>query len=220
MKKNTIITVLLFSVAGLTVMTGCENKRKPGKIYMPDMTYSRALETYAPLDSAFFTTDTKNPGDEIFYNSKPVEGTIGRGELFPYTLPDDSLGYAMSAQVKNPMPPLVTKDSLEAARLFNINCAICHGAGAQGNGPLSTSGKIGAIANLTLPLYVDMADGTMYHSLQYGKNNMGSYAPQLSRQQRWQIIQYIRTLQPKAESAKAAVITAPKADSTVAKKII
>ena len=220
MKKNTIITVLLFSVAGLTVMTGCENKRKPGKIYMPDMTYSRALETYAPLDSAFFTTDTKNPGDEIYYNRMPVNGTVGRGELFPYTLPNDSLGYAMSAQVKNPMPPLVTKDSLEAARLFNINCAICHGAGAQGNGPLSTSGKIGAIANLTLPIYVAMADGTMYHSLQYGKNNMGSYAPQLSRQQRWQIIQYIRTLQPKAESAKAAVITAPKADSTVAKKII
>ena len=205
MKKNTIITVLLFSVAGLAVMTGCENKRNPGKIYMPDMTYSRALETYAPLD-------------EIYYNSKPVEGTIGRGELFPYTLPNDSLGYAMSAQVKNPLPPLVTKDSIESARLFNINCAICHGAGAQGNGPLSTSGKIGAIANLTLPLYVDMADGTMFHSLQYGKNNMGSYAPQLSRQQRWQIIQYVRTLQPKAAPAKGAVTAAPKADSAVEKK--
>jgi hypothetical protein len=53
MKKNTIITVLLFSVAGLAVMTGCENKRKPGKIYMPDMTYSRAIETYVPLDTVF-----------------------------------------------------------------------------------------------------------------------------------------------------------------------
>jgi hypothetical protein len=61
MKKNTIITVLLFSVAGLAVMTGCENKRKPGKIYMPDMTYSRAIETYVPLDTVFFTTDEKNP---------------------------------------------------------------------------------------------------------------------------------------------------------------
>ncbi len=212
MKKNTIITVLLFSVAGLAVMTGCENKRKPGKIYMPDMTYSRAIETYAPLDSVFFTTDEKNPKGEIYYNRKPVEGSIARGELFPYTLPNDSLGYAMSAQVKNPLTPLVTKDSVEAARLFNINCAICHGAGAQGNGPLSTSGKIGAIANLTLPLYVSMTDGTMFHSIHYGKNNMGSYAGQLSRLQRWQIIQYVRTLQPKAAAA-------PKADSAaVAKK--
>lgn len=214
MKKNTIITGLLISITGLTVMTGCGgDKRKPGKIYMPDMTYSRALETYAPLDSTMFTIDQKNPGDKIYYNSMPVEGTIGVGEMFPYTLPNDSNGYAMSAQVKNPLPPLAGKDSLEAARLFNINCAICHGAGGQGNGPLSTSGKIGAIANLTLPLYIDMADGTMYHSINYGKNNMGSYAAQLSRKQRWEMVQYIRTLQPKP--AAAAGTTA--ADSTSAK---
>lgn len=216
MKKNTFITVLLLSIAGLTVMTGCENKRKPGKIYMPDMSYSRALETYAPLDSLYFTTDKKNPGDEIYYNGKPVEGTVARGELFPYTLLNDSAGYIMSAQVKNPLSPLSGKDSLETARLFNVNCAICHGSAGEGNGPLSTSGKIGAIANLTLPIYVAMADGTMYHSIHYGRNNMGSYAAQLSRKQRWQMVQYIRTLQPKAAAtAQTTTAAAPaKADST------
>ena len=74
---NKIINIGLTLLAVITV-SSCSNKQKPGKIYMPDMTYSRALETYAPLDSAFFTTDAKNPGDEIYYNSKPVEGTIGR----------------------------------------------------------------------------------------------------------------------------------------------
>jgi len=226
MKKNTIITVLCFSIAGLAVMTGCDSKRKPGKIYMPDMTYSRAVETYSPLDSLLFTDDQLNPGDKIFYNRKPVDGTIAVGELFPYTLPNDSNGYAMSAQVKNPVPALTTVDSLETARLFNINCAICHGAGAQGNGPLSTSGKIGAIANLTLPNYVAMADGTMFHSINYGKNNMGSYAPQLSRKQRWQIVHYIRTLQPKAAAgtpaatatAAGTTTAAPAKDSAAVKK--
>ena len=127
----------------------------------------------------------------------------------------------MSAQVKNPLPPLTGKDSLEASRLFNINCAICHGAGAQGNGPISTSGKIGGIANLTLPNYVAMADGTMFHSIYYGKNLMGSYASQLSRKQRWQIVQYIRTLQPKAGAAETAASGAAgttKTDSSAAKK--
>ncbi|MEO7768668.1 MAG: cytochrome c [Ferruginibacter sp.] len=224
MKKNTNIAVLLLSIAGLVATTGCENKRNPGKIYMPDMNYSRALETYAPLDSMFFTSDKLNPGDKIYYNRKPVDGTIERNELFPYTLPNDSNGYKMSAQVKNPLPPLVGADSLETARLFNINCAICHGAGAQGNGPISTSGKIGGIANLTLSNYVEMADGTMFHSINYGKNNMGSYAPQLSRKQRWQVVQYIRTLQPKAEGAKptesAATTTVKPAvsDSAASKK--
>lgn len=222
MKKNTIITVLLISIAGVAVMTGCGNKRNPGKVYMPDMAYSRAIETYAPLDSMLFTTDKNNPGDKIYYNREPVAGTIAKGELFPYTLPNDSLGYTMSAQVKNPLTQqLLGKDSLETARLFNINCAICHGAAGQGNGPLSTSGKIGAIANLTLPLYVDMADGTMFHSINYGRNNMGSYASQLNRKQRWQLVQYIRTLQPKdsAATATATIAVAPKKDSASAVKL-
>lgn len=216
MKKYTIITLLTFCVAGVTVMTSCKGKTDPGTIYMPDMTYSRAVETYAPMDSLLFTADYNNPGAKIYYNRKTVDGTIQRGELFPYTLPNDSNGYRMSAQVKNPLPPLRGADSLEAARLFNINCAICHGANGQATGPLAVSGKVGGIANLALPVYVEMADGTMFHSIQYGKNNMGSYASQLNRKERWQMVQYIRTLQPKAAAPAAGGSTetpAPKTDT-------
>lgn len=195
------------------MISSCDNKRQPGKIYMPDMAYSRAYETYAERSDSVFTTDADNRGGKIFYNNMPVPGTINRGELFPYTLPNDSNGYKMSAAVKNPLGPLSPADNLEAARLFNINCAICHGAKGTANGPLSS--KIGAIANLTQPMYITMADGTMFHSLQYGKNNMGSYASQLSRKQRWMIIQYIRTLQPKA----ATTVVAPaQTDSIKTKK--
>ena len=53
----------------------------------------------------------------------------------------------------------------------------------------------------------------------YGQNNMGSYASQLSREQRWRIVQYIRTLEPKTEAAPAATAAAaPKADSEKEKK--
>jgi cytochrome c553 len=213
MKKITNLTAFLII---LIIFSSCDNiKRNPGTIYMPDMTYSRAIETYVNLDSSIFTTDPNKIGKEIFYNAKPVPGTMQLGDLADYTLPDDSAGYAMSAQIKNPLQPLTRKDSLEASRLYNINCGICHGAEGKANGPLSS--KIGAIANLTIEQYVKMADGTMYHSLYYGKNNMGSYASQLSRKQRWQMVQYIRTLQPKAtvDGAKsiAAVATAA-TDST------
>lgn len=111
----------------------------------------------------------------------------------------------MSATVPNPIGEMTEAEMKETARLYNINCGICHGEKAQGNGPISTSGKIGGIANLTLDSYVKMADGTMFHSINYGKNNMGSYASQLSREQRWMIIKYIRTLQPKPTVAVAAV---------------
>jgi cytochrome c553 len=212
MKQTTFLSAIFVTTI---IISSCGNsKRNPGSVYMPDMSYSRAIETYVSLDSAVFTTDPNKIGKEIFYNAKPVVGTMKIGDLAEYILPNDSTGYAMSAQVKNPLEPLTRKDSLEASRLFNINCAICHGAEGKANGPLSS--KIGAIANLTTDLYIKMADGTMYHSLFYGKNNMGSYASQLSRKQRWQMVQYIRTLQPKAiaDVAKVtAVINAP-ADST------
>ena len=198
MKKIATISLLVLGIC--IAIVSCDSKREPGKIYMPDMAYSRAYETYAERDSSLFTTDPSQKGtSKIYYDAQPVVGTIKRGELFPYTLPNDSNGYKMSAMIKNPFDTVALSEAqlAEAGRLFNINCAICHGDKAQGNGPISTSGKIGGIANLTLDSYVKMADGTMFHSITYGKNNMGSYASQLDRQQRWMIIKYIRTLQPK-----------------------
>lgn len=201
MKKNNIIIVFVLVLAGAAIITGCDSKRLPGKIYMPDMVYSRAIETYAPLNDTVFTDETSNAGHEIYYNRQPVLGTIPVGELFAYTLANDTTGYKLSAGVKSPLGPISKTEMAEAGRLFNINCAICHGAEGKANGPLATSGKIGGVANLTSEAYIKMADGTMYHTLNYGKNNMGSYASQLSRKQRWMIVQYIRTLQPKPASA-------------------
>jgi mono/diheme cytochrome c family protein len=208
MKK--IATLFVVIVTAAIAFVSCDSKREPGKIYMPDMAYSRGYETYAERDSSKFTMSAEERGgSKIFYNNVPATGTIKRGELFPYTLPNDSNGYKMSANVPNPIGEMTEAEMKEAGRLFNINCAICHGEKGAGNGPISTSGKIGGIANLTLDSYVKMADGTMFHSINYGKNNMGSYASQLSREQRWMIIKYIRTLQP-----KPTVAVAPVADST------
>ena len=211
MKKFVIITGLLFSAA--TIFVSCDSKRQPGKIYMPDMAYSRTIESYAELDSTVYTTDVNNKGHKIYFNASPVSGSIKMGEIFAYTLPNDSNGYKMSAAVKNPFDTIKIseKEMTESGRLYNINCGICHGAKADGNGPLGTTGKIGGIANLTLPAYVDMTDGTMFHSITYGKNNMGSYASQLDRKQRWMIIKYVRSLQGGEEPVEAE---APKTDST------
>jgi len=187
---------------------GCDSKREPGKVYMPDMAYSRGYETYAERDSMIFTADPAQRGGKIYYDNNPAQGTVKRGEMFPYTLPNDSNGYKMSAAVMNPLGEMTEADMKEAGRLFNINCAICHGDKGAGNGPLSTSGKIGGVANLTLEMYTKMADGTMFHSITYGKNNMGSYASQLDRKQRWMMVKYIRSLQPKANTALASAATA------------
>ncbi len=165
------------------LMQSCGSKRDPGRTYMPDMQYARSYQAYAQNNLS---------NENINYVPYPVAGTIRRGDLFPYALPNDSNGYRMSATVKDPLPPLDTDQMKEAERLFNINCAICHGPKMDAQGPLATAGKIPAVANLTLSQYIAMPEGTMFHAITYGKGNMGSYASQLSREQRWMVIQYVK----------------------------
>ena len=218
MKKISISIFVAGSIL-VALFSSCNGHKEPGRIYMPDMTYSRAMETYSLHDSAFFTLDAnRKGGNQIFYNSMPAPGTIKRGELYPYTLANDSNGYKLSAAVKNPLDSVSKNEMAEAGRLYNINCAICHGEKAVANGPLATSGKIGGVANLTQPTYISMADGTMFHSITFGKNNMGSYASQLDRRQRWMIVKYIRTLQGKG-AGPVMDSTKTKDTTSLAKKI-
>ena len=214
MKKTAIIVTLVLTAA--VVFISCDSKRQPGKIYMPDMAYSRAYESYAQRDSMQFTMDPNDAGHKIFYNNMPPAGTIKRGDQFPFTVPNDSNGLInLSAQVKNPLDPLTGKELEEAGRLFNINCAICHGAKAEANGPLAP--KIGGVKSI-IAASPGFSDGRLFYVMTYGQNNMGSYASQLSREQRWRIVQYIRTLEPKTTTPAAATGAAPKADSAAVKK--
>jgi mono/diheme cytochrome c family protein len=219
MKKTLIISALI--ATAVVTAVSCNSKRDPGKIYMPDMAYSRAYETYAERDSLTFTADMAQAGHKIYYNGMPVSGTIKRGELAAYTVPNDSNGLINgSALIKNPLPALSKQDSLEAARLYNINCGICHGAKGEANGPVAA--KIGGVKSIvsamngtsTTPGY---SDGRIFHVMAYGQGNMGSYASQLTREQRWMIIHYLRSLQPKTAAASTTAVTA-KADSATAKK--
>jgi mono/diheme cytochrome c family protein len=212
MKRLTYLTVIIIATIIVTV-SSCDTKRQPGKIYMPDMAYSRAYETYAVHDSTKFTTDPFDAGHKIYYNNQPVNGTIKRGELFPYTVPNDSNGLInLSSLVLNPLPPLSTADLAEAGRLFNINCAVCHGAKAEANGPVAA--KIGGVKSI-IAASPGYSDGRLFHVMTYGQNNMGSYASQLDKKQRWMIVKYIRTLEPKIAAPVAVAI---KADSAVVKK--
>jgi len=222
MKKIAIISTLILTTA--VVFISCDSKREPGKVYMPDMAYSRAYETYAERDTNFSLSRTEAEANHrIYYSGQPVPGTIKRGELFPFAVvPNNTNGIIdsnalinLSSQVKNPLPPLNTADSLEASRLFNINCAVCHGAKAENNGPVAP--KIGGVKSIVAasPGY---SDGRIFYVMTYGQNNMGSYASQLDRKQRWMIVQYIRTLEPKTTATPAATTAAPKTDSTATAK--
>jgi mono/diheme cytochrome c family protein len=202
------------TLASAVIISSCSSvQRDPGKIYMPDMAYSRAIETYSD------PTSLKEAG--INYNGAPVAGTVKREGIAAFPVAIDKAGdttnYVASKQVSNPLPALNEKDMAESKRLYNVNCAICHGEKLDGNGPIYNGGNGPypiAPKNLVAdPVVSKMPAGQMMYSVTYGKNLMGSYAAQLSTKQRWMVIHYVQSMQPGGAPKAAAT------DSTaVAKK--
>jgi mono/diheme cytochrome c family protein len=206
MRKFLIISGYL---ATTLLVIGCRGKNDPGSAYMPDMWYSRAYETYAGLDTTKFTTDRnawgRNEQSKIFYNSMPVAGTIARGDIARYTIPNDSSGYTLSASVKNPVDTS-SVNKKEISRLYLIHCGICHGAKLDGNGPLFNGGNgpyPAAPRNLLDDYSKALSEGTMFHVMTYGKGMMGSYASQLTSSERWALAAYIKQMQAGGGGAAA-----------------
>jgi hypothetical protein len=218
MKK---LSILSFVLVAVTVIVSCSDdiKRKPGRVYMPDMAYSRAYETYSVTEEV--RDSLKAHG--IYFSNVPVAGTIKRGELFPFPLSKDkdgdSTNYVASKQIKNPMGPLDTLQMVEAERLYLVNCGVCHGMKLDGNGPLYKGGD-GPFPAKPATLvgdakYEAMPEGQMYYSATYGKNKMGSYASQLNTHQRWMVITYIKSRQAAGKNGSGAA--SGSADSTASK---
>jgi len=110
MTKKFIGITFIF-LAALIVVSCSDVRRDSGRVYMPDMSYSRALETYAKLDSSKFTNNPADLGEgKIYYTSFPVAGTMARGDELPfaYTMdkPGDTTNYIASKQAQNPLPLL------------------------------------------------------------------------------------------------------------------
>jgi mono/diheme cytochrome c family protein len=208
MKKFWIITAV---TATVVVMIGCSKvRRSPGRVYMPDMAYSRAIETYSSTEAL------QKHG--IHYTAMPVAGTIARGDMAAYELQNDSSGYVNSKNITNPLPALEAKQFIEAARLYLINCGICHGEKLDGNGPLWKDGTgpfPAAPRNLLIDPVATMPEGTIFHSITYGKGQMGAYASQLSTEQRWMIVHYIKEKQAASKPATSTTVV-----DTAAKKPI
>jgi mono/diheme cytochrome c family protein len=131
-------------------------------------------------------------GDTFFKDGfgmrMPVPETVPRGAL-PYTIRNQD--YA--GDLVNPLPR--SESVLNRGRqAFSNYCTVCHGV--LGNGAPSLTAAYGAKpANLVARKIIDLPDGKIYHVIMTGKNAMPSYAADLTENERWSAIHYIRVLQ-------------------------
>ena len=102
-------------------------------------------------------------------------------------------------------PVTVTGDLMERGKQrFNINCAICHGATAAGNGITKQYG-LATVVSLQDERIRNMADGEIFNTITHGKNTMMAYGPNVTVTDRWAIIAYLRALQRSQNATEADV---------------
>jgi mono/diheme cytochrome c family protein len=124
----------------------------------------------------------------------PVDGTVARGHM--------PLGVATQDEAAVLVNPLArTPDVFELGRnCYRDRCVFCHGPVANGT-PSLTSAYGGKPANLQAQQFRDYPDGKLYWAITMGKNAMPAHGPDLTEDQRWAVVLYVRALQ-RAQNAR------------------
>jgi mono/diheme cytochrome c family protein len=99
---------------------------------------------------------------------------------------------ATEAGKKNPVP--VNDSSLAAGqKIYLQRCAGCHGKTGKGDGPDAADLGIHP-AKLSDPGVQEQTDGALFWKVTVGKKPMPNYRSRLSPTDRWNVINYLRTL--------------------------
>jgi len=181
---KSLIKILVIAV--VLVAVSCKKDTAPNYQFMPNMYESVGYKTY---------------GEAAFQNGIeaqiPAQGSIPRGYV-PFDIENSTAGYELAkATLLSPLDS--TKVELNRGKeLYDIYCGICHGNKGKGQGKLVQREKI-----LGIPSYDDVGrainEGSIYHTIYYGKNAMGSYANQLNEEERWQVVSYVLKLKADLE---------------------
>lgn len=192
-KFITFLIIVALAVSGLTYFT--LNKF----MYMVPYNWMSEQEKVNPQAESVFFSDK-------FGMREPVDGTVARGFVpYPY------MGIAEPKEyLVNPVLP--TKESLALGkRKFLTFCSPCHGNYADGDSRLR--GQFPSPPSLHTERAINFPDGRIYHVITNGQNAMPSYAAQITREERWSIVNYIRVLQ-RAKNASNADIQEIKKESS------
>jgi len=124
----------------------------------------------------------------------PVEGTVARGELRAdgaYYHGKDAAGEFISTA---PMK-FGTEMVKRGEERYAIYCSACHGKQADGKGKILFYKYPIPPANFYDERIIKLSDGHMFNAITAGWLNMPSLKAQVSVEDRWAIIGYIRSLQ-------------------------
>ncbi len=175
-----LLVVGLFTLA----LAGCSRGSYPLDFFN-EMHYQQSYRTQEPLT-------TSAPADSVPTTGREVDVDISQAGTLRNPLPNDAATSALGA------------------RLYRVNCAVCHGETGQGDGPLANqlkeAGYLAPPSNLTSQGPTKgKSDGELFilvtkgfagaYGLPEGRFVMPPFGKLLTAHERWAIVQYMRDLQ-------------------------
>lgn len=198
-----IIYILLFLVALSLIPMGMVYKsRSAGQRTSP------RIQVVYDMDQQFsFKAQQENPffADGMAMRTQP-EGSVARGMLQedPVLFTGTTDGDTMWVET---IPVEVTRELLDRGQdRFNVFCAPCHGLSGNGNGPVNIRATELAEGTWTPPTdvaaetVVAQPVGHLYNTIKNGIRNMPAYGPQISPEDRWAVVAYVRAIQASRSS--------------------
>lgn len=151
-------------------------------LYLPPFNWMMEQQKLNPQSTSTIFADG-------FGMQKPVEGTVARGYL-PYAFKGQP--EAAGENLVNPLP--VSKSVLELGqKKFDVYCSPCHGYHGEGDSRLR--GQFPNPPSLHSEKVRAWSDGRISHVITDGQNIMPSYSTQLTAEEKWATVHYIRVLQ-------------------------
>jgi mono/diheme cytochrome c family protein len=153
---------------------------------------------FKPLAESDFFPDLRS-------SRPPVDGTVARGQLHADTYYYSGL-LPGSNTPGDYMPFPVTEADLDRGRVrFNVYCAPCHSRLGDGEGIVPSRGFARKPPSFHIDRLRKAPLGYFFDVMTHGFGIMSDYASQITPDDRWRIVAYIRALQLSQNAPPTAI---------------
>jgi mono/diheme cytochrome c family protein len=105
----------------------------------------------------------------------------------------DGTWVAPESASKTENPYTGDADATKAGKkLYDANCSICHGPKGKGDG-MAGMALTPRPSNFTKEIVQNQTDGEIFWKITEGKTPMAAYETVFSEEQRWQLVNYVRS---------------------------
>lgn len=110
---------------------------------------------------------------------------------------------AKARKLKNPFPPS-TEALVAGMHVYTNQCQSCHGKYGDGKGEKASELSVAPGDFTDASKINSMTDGELFWQITKGRRPMPAFADKLNEEQRWQLVDYIRTFARKPTTSHSA----------------